>query len=198
MVENQYLVTNKSSAQSFVTSPLLAVTEVRGQAFPVSLQPVFSAAGILVRSSIRSPPEQWCFGAVTGQHGLSTPSTDLLWGWGLETGWATPGPWTLLLWSQLYQVIHQVPPCRSGIVAHHSHDHFDPTGWDLVWGPGWRSSVVSYTFYVLTVVPSVGLFTPTCLSVVDSLLQPGAGLQFGLGCDWVWNVWHCDGCLLSR
>ncbi len=34
----------------------------------------------------RSPLEQWCFGAVAGQHGLSTPSKDFLWGWDLETG----------------------------------------------------------------------------------------------------------------
>ena len=34
----------------------------------------------------RSPLEQWCFGAVTGQHGLSTPSKDFLWSWDLETG----------------------------------------------------------------------------------------------------------------
>ncbi len=41
----------------------------------------------------RSPLEQWCFGAVAGQHGLSTPSKDFLWGWDLETGSATPEPW---------------------------------------------------------------------------------------------------------
>ncbi len=34
----------------------------------------------------RSPLEQWCFGAVAGQHELSTPSKDFLWGWDLETG----------------------------------------------------------------------------------------------------------------
>ncbi len=34
----------------------------------------------------RSPLEQWCFGAVAGQHGLSTPAKDFLWGWDLETG----------------------------------------------------------------------------------------------------------------
>ena len=34
----------------------------------------------------RSPLEQWCFGAVAGQHGLSTTSKDFLWGWDLETG----------------------------------------------------------------------------------------------------------------
>ncbi len=34
----------------------------------------------------RSPLEQWCFGAVAGQHRLSTPSKDFLWGWDLETG----------------------------------------------------------------------------------------------------------------
>ncbi len=34
----------------------------------------------------RSPLEQWCFGAVAGQHGLSTPSKYFLWGWDLETG----------------------------------------------------------------------------------------------------------------
>ncbi len=34
----------------------------------------------------RSPLEQWCFEAVAGQHGLSTPSKDFLWGWDLETG----------------------------------------------------------------------------------------------------------------
>ncbi len=34
----------------------------------------------------RSPLEQWCFWAVAGQHGLSTPSKDFLWDWDLETG----------------------------------------------------------------------------------------------------------------
>ncbi len=34
----------------------------------------------------RSPLEQWCFEAVAGQHGLSTPSKYFLWGWDLETG----------------------------------------------------------------------------------------------------------------
>ncbi len=34
----------------------------------------------------RFPLEQWCFGAVAGQHGLSTPSKGFLWGWDLETG----------------------------------------------------------------------------------------------------------------
>ncbi len=34
----------------------------------------------------RYPLEQWCFGAVAGQHRLSTPSKDFLWGWDLETG----------------------------------------------------------------------------------------------------------------
>ncbi len=29
----------------------------------------------------RSPLEQWCFGAVAGQHRLSTTSKDFLWGW---------------------------------------------------------------------------------------------------------------------
>ena len=34
----------------------------------------------------RSPLGQRCFGAVAGQHRLSTPSKDFLWGWDLGTG----------------------------------------------------------------------------------------------------------------
>ena len=48
---NKYLVNNKSLSQYFVIYPLLAMTEVKR-----------------------------CFGAVAGQHGLSTPSKDFLWG----------------------------------------------------------------------------------------------------------------------
>ncbi len=33
------------------------------------------------------------------------------------------------------------PPCGSGIFAHSSCDHFDPTGWDLAWSPRSREII---------------------------------------------------------
>ena len=44
---------------------------------------------------------------------------------------------------------------------------------------GGRSSVV---LHFLIIAPTVDLFTPTCLSVVDSPFQLGAGLLFSPWC----------------
>ncbi len=85
MVENKYLVNNKISSQYFVTYPLLAMTEVKRFLY-VFTRFSHTVAGILAHSSMQISSRAVMFWAVAGQHGLSTPSKDFLWGWDLETG----------------------------------------------------------------------------------------------------------------
>ena len=78
MVENKYLVNNKSLSQYFVIYPLLAMTEVKRFLY-VFTRFLHTVAGILAHSSMQISSRA-VSRAVAGQHRLSTPSKDFLWG----------------------------------------------------------------------------------------------------------------------
>ncbi len=84
MVENKYLVNNKNFI-SILCLYTLCWQWQRSNVFFKSSQ-VFTHCCwyFWPIPPCRSPLEQWCFGAVPGQHRLSTPSKDFLWGWDLR------------------------------------------------------------------------------------------------------------------
>ncbi len=100
MVENKYLVNNN------LISILCYIPFVRqwqrSNVFCKSSQGFHTL--LLVFWPIppcRSPLDQWCFGAVAGQHGLSTPSKDFLWGWGHDVSTPMLHSRYGVLWMQL-------------------------------------------------------------------------------------------------
>ncbi len=81
------------------------------------------------------------------------------------------------------------PPCGSGIFAHSSCDHFDPTGWDPAWSPRSREIISGLVCLPFSNNCSHSWFLHTYLLQIQSS-QLGAGLQFCFWCPltalWSW------------
>ncbi len=110
----------------------------------------------------------------------------------------------LLLWSQLSAGHSLGPPCGSGIFAHSSCDHFDPTGWDLAWSPRSReiisglvclpfSNNCSHSWFIHTKLLTYCRFSLPSLVQVYNLVSGVLWQLFGLGHSGVWSVtvWGC-------
>ncbi len=96
------------------------------------------------------------------------------------------------------------PPCGSGIFAHSSCDHFDPTGWDLAWSPRSReiisglvclpfSNNCSHSRFLHTKLLTYCRFSLPSLVQVYNFVSGVLWRLFGLGHSGVWSVtvWGC-------
>ncbi len=96
------------------------------------------------------------------------------------------------------------PPCGSGIFAHSSCDHFDPTGWDLAWSPRSReiisglvylpfSNNCSHSWFLHTKLLTYCRFSLPSLVQVYNFVSGVLRQLFGLGHSGVWSVtvWGC-------
>ncbi len=96
------------------------------------------------------------------------------------------------------------PPCGSGIFAHSSCDHFDPTGWDLAWSPRSReiisglvclpfSNNCSHSWFLHTKLLTYCRFSLPSLVQVYNFVSGVLWQLFGLGHSGVWSVtvWGC-------
>ncbi len=98
----------------------------------------------------------------------------------------------------------RIPPCGSGIFAHSSCDHFDPTGWDLAWSPRSReiisglvclpfSNNCSHSWFLHTKLLTYCRFSLPSLVQVYNFVSGVLWQLFGLGHSGVWSVtvWGC-------
>ncbi len=96
------------------------------------------------------------------------------------------------------------PPCGSGIFAHSSCDHFDPTGWDLAWSPRSReiisglvclpfSNNCSHSWFLHIKLRTYCRFSLPSLVQVYNFVSGVLWQLFGLGHSGVWSVtvWGC-------
>ncbi len=100
-------------------------------------------------------------------------------------------------------------PCGSGIFAHSSCDHFDPTGWDLAWSPRSReiisglvclpfSNNCSHSWFLHTKLLTYCRFSLPSLVQVYNFVSGVLWQLFGLGHSgvWRWLFEVVDRCLL--